>query len=196
MIVRKAQNDELYHHGIKGQRWGVRRYQNPDGTLTAEGRKRFGVGEPNKKAQKNYYKDTKRDRRINSFDSRGNSIRRTEELIRNNISVKEADKIKKLVAKENRLEADADAFEFGSKKYDNVIKQMESNNAEMKKIYSDIGQKIAGKYANKTLKRGYTYKYTVQDHISNTLYNMALDDLIKDEIDDEYGTPRKLPTKK
>ena len=28
---------ELYHHGIKGQKWGVRRYQNPDGSLTAEG---------------------------------------------------------------------------------------------------------------------------------------------------------------
>ena len=33
--------NELYHHGIKGQRWGVRRYQNPDGSLTAAGRKRF-----------------------------------------------------------------------------------------------------------------------------------------------------------
>ena len=32
--------DELYHHGIKGQRWGVRRYQNEDGSLTAEGKKR------------------------------------------------------------------------------------------------------------------------------------------------------------
>ena len=32
---------ELYHHGIKGQRWGVRRYQNPDGTLTAEGKRRY-----------------------------------------------------------------------------------------------------------------------------------------------------------
>lgn len=31
----------LAHHGIKGQRWGVRRYQNPDGTLTIEGRKRY-----------------------------------------------------------------------------------------------------------------------------------------------------------
>lgn len=34
--------EELYHHGIKGQRWGVRRYQNEDGTLTATGRKRQG----------------------------------------------------------------------------------------------------------------------------------------------------------
>ena len=33
--------DELYHHGIKGQKWGVRRFQNPDGTLTAEGKKRY-----------------------------------------------------------------------------------------------------------------------------------------------------------
>ena len=32
---------ELYHHGIKGQRWGVRRYQNQDGTLNAAGIKRL-----------------------------------------------------------------------------------------------------------------------------------------------------------
>lgn len=33
--------NELYHWGIKGQKWGVRRYQNPDGTLTPAGRKRL-----------------------------------------------------------------------------------------------------------------------------------------------------------
>lgn len=31
----------LAHHGIKGMRWGIRRYQNPDGTLTDAGRKRY-----------------------------------------------------------------------------------------------------------------------------------------------------------
>lgn len=35
----------LVHHGIKGQKWGIRRYQNPDGSLTAEGRARYGISE-------------------------------------------------------------------------------------------------------------------------------------------------------
>ena len=32
---------ELYHHGVKGMRWGVRRYQNKDGSLTPAGKKRI-----------------------------------------------------------------------------------------------------------------------------------------------------------
>ena len=37
--------DEVYHHGVKGQRWGVRRFQNKDGSLTNAGKKRRSIGE-------------------------------------------------------------------------------------------------------------------------------------------------------
>ena len=35
--------DEIYHHGIKGQKWGVRRFQNKDGSLTTAGKERYYV---------------------------------------------------------------------------------------------------------------------------------------------------------
>ena len=44
MVVRKLNypSDELYHHGVKGQKWGVRRYQRLDGSLTMEGYRHYG----------------------------------------------------------------------------------------------------------------------------------------------------------
>ena len=47
--------DELYHWGILGQKWGHRRFQNEDGSLTPEGRERYGKSEnPYKKEVKKY----------------------------------------------------------------------------------------------------------------------------------------------
>lgn len=44
--------DYLAHHGIKGMKWGIRRFQNPDGTYTIAGRKRYGIGDAEKEAQR------------------------------------------------------------------------------------------------------------------------------------------------
>ena len=43
----------LEHHGIKGQKWGVRRFQNPDGTLTAAGKRRYWGTTVGKRASAN-----------------------------------------------------------------------------------------------------------------------------------------------
>lgn len=40
----QVQGDYLMHFGIKGQRWGIRRFQNEDRSLTEEGKRRYGVG--------------------------------------------------------------------------------------------------------------------------------------------------------
>ena len=60
--------NELYHHGVKGQKWGVRRYQNSDGSLTDNGKKRVAEYEAGKAFAKSYgdkkVKDVLRDKQI------------------------------------------------------------------------------------------------------------------------------------
>ena len=44
-------SDYISHFGVKGMKWGVRRYQNRDGSLTPEGRKRYGRSEDSEKVR-------------------------------------------------------------------------------------------------------------------------------------------------
>ena len=78
--------ETLSHSGIKGQKWGVRRYQNEDGTLTEEGKKRYGTSVnrkdnkhkifdkqkiEEKKKEKNEEKEAKIKRKINKAIAKG-----------------------------------------------------------------------------------------------------------------------------
>ncbi|WP_443735101.1 hypothetical protein [[Ruminococcus] lactaris] len=44
--------NEIYHHGIKGQKWGVRRYQFADGSLTPAGEKRYYINQNSNKVSR------------------------------------------------------------------------------------------------------------------------------------------------
>ena len=61
-------NNYIQHWGILGQKWGVRRYQNEDGTLTEEGRLRYRVGKNVAIEQTNNI-----NKRINRLSSKGSS---------------------------------------------------------------------------------------------------------------------------
>lgn len=57
-------SNELYHHGVKGMKWGVRRYQNPDGSLTAAGKRRRAkqdAKQARKEAKQKTWSDDARD---------------------------------------------------------------------------------------------------------------------------------------
>lgn len=49
-------NDELMHFGVKGTKWGVRRYQSKDGSLTNTGKKRYSEQEKPSQAMKDAHK--------------------------------------------------------------------------------------------------------------------------------------------
>jgi hypothetical protein len=65
-------NDGTYlaHHGIKGQRWGIRRYQNFDGSYTKAGLERYRKSEENYNKKKESYKTIRSDSSASSYEKR------------------------------------------------------------------------------------------------------------------------------
>lgn len=99
--------DELLHYGVKGQKWGKRRYQNPDGSLTPEGRIRYGYDDD----------DDSYDNEGNSTDSEDakkvKAIRAKSSSERSNKDIQAANERQRLQNENLRLQ----------KEYDDLTKQ-------------------------------------------------------------------------
>ena len=75
-MITNPYTGELYHHGIKGMKWGVRRYQKKDGSITEAGKKRYARDAREKEFNKydessgKYYKQSKKNGRSDlEFDA-------------------------------------------------------------------------------------------------------------------------------
>lgn len=101
LILYENQNTDLTHHGIKGQRWGVRRFQNKDGSLTKAGERR-AMRTYNYKRSSAYQNATSRQKATmtNVYNARKQLVG---ERAANRISYKEQ-KLGKDGAKETRKE--------------------------------------------------------------------------------------------
>ena len=95
MEVRRISDSELQHHGILGMHWGVRRYQNKDGTLTSAGRKRKGIVET--------YKNKKKMRKLRDAKEAKKAEREEKERI---INSGDASQVKKIASKLTQEEMD------------------------------------------------------------------------------------------
>ena len=92
--------NELYHHGILGQKWGVRRYQNADGSLTAKGIKRYKARAEKYKARAEKYLD-KNSNKLNKLKKQYDDDRLTAKGIkRNATNIEIANKIRPKLEKQ------------------------------------------------------------------------------------------------
>ena len=102
-------NKELTHHGIKGMKWGDRRFQYKDGSLTDAGRKRYGVGDKDdltetKETKTNSYSVADRSTSLNRNKKRNKKSKNSFEKSRHDRSKLETEELIEEAARKKKQE--------------------------------------------------------------------------------------------
>lgn len=116
----------IEHHGVLGQKWGKRRFQNPDGSLTPEGRRRLGIKEQ-KRANKEAKAESKQQKKANKLEAQKRKI----------INKVDVEKFNKHLAKFS----DREIQEFQTRK--RILEQMNQKPDAESKFRSTVG-KVSG----------------------------------------------------
>ena len=125
----------LEHHGILGQKWGIRRYQNPDGSYTAAGKKRYGIDSEEKSAKQYQKRLNDLDRGLAYNKKSYNPMARKESKY---ISKSEKAEIKGNSKKAERYKAKAEKIHSKADKY---LKNIKAGEKETKDLLNEIQNK-------------------------------------------------------
>ena len=168
----------LAHFGIKGQKWGVRRYQNPDGSLTEEGKKRYlnPDGTYNKEGHKQLYNILKKhpDTRFKYISSNEKSILRSRlsnEQIKSLVSkTKALNKLDKKIDNTELAYFDKNGNPHRTAEGSKLLKEYDEMWNEFRDEISGIAKNFCGEYGNKKYD---TIDKTYEAHIERLLFNIG-----------------------